>query len=92
MATLFARVFDLYTFVPIFGIILSFILPNRETAREYSYLFYPSFVAAYLFFEAICLNAFGITLGKFVYGIRIVDFVSAVLGCAFDRWHDLDQP
>jgi hypothetical protein len=93
----FARMFDLWAFVFIFFVILGVIFPelfqtnqSRATAHDNEYLYTLWGVAAYVIFEAICLNTFGTTFGKFIYGIRIkmkeadqIPFLSAVKRCFF---------
>jgi uncharacterized RDD family membrane protein YckC len=74
----FARMIDMYIFVLIFFLFLGIVFPELfattqtpTTTRENDYLYSLFGTAAYTVYEAICLNVFGITFGKFLYGIQI---------------------
>jgi len=74
----FARIMDLYIFILVFFFILGLIFPEffqgpqtqgSERANDYAFTVLGS--GAYVLFEAICLNTFGGTFGKFLYGVGI---------------------
>jgi len=69
----FARMFDLNAFVLIFSFFLGIVFPElfQTTDRGIDSLLWFGGVAAYVVFETICLNTFGRTFGKFLYGIQI---------------------
>lgn len=74
----FARMIDLYIFVLLFFFVLGILFPelfepskSQATSRGNDYLYTLPAVAAYTIFETICLNLFGSTFGKFLYGIRL---------------------
>jgi uncharacterized RDD family membrane protein YckC len=74
----FARMLDIYIFILIFFFLLVVIFPelfqgsqSQSTARGNDYFLWFLGLAAYVIFETICLNAFGGTFGKFLYGIEI---------------------
>jgi hypothetical protein len=72
----FARMLDVWMFSLIFFFVLGLIVPElfqtsgtNRSGENYAY----SVLAfgAYAIFEAICLNTFGVTFGKFLYRIHI---------------------
>jgi uncharacterized RDD family membrane protein YckC len=74
----FARMIDLYLFVLIFFFFLGVAFPElfaanqpRENSRDYDFFYAFIGIAAYVVFETFCLNVFGQTLGKFLYGIQL---------------------
>jgi uncharacterized RDD family membrane protein YckC len=74
----FARLIDIWIFFLIGGLFLGLALPelfettsNSAQTRTNDYLFSMVGLGLYAIFEAVCLNVFGITFGKFLYGIGI---------------------
>ncbi len=73
----FARSIDVWIFLLIGGLLLGVAFPELfETTSTSSktgndYLYSMVGLGVYAIFEAICLNVFGTTFGKFLYGIRI---------------------
>lgn len=77
----FARMIDLYFFVLLvflFFFFLEIMWPelfaveqSRTDARGKDFLYGLAVIAAYSIFEAFCLNVFGGTFGKSLYGIRV---------------------
>jgi hypothetical protein len=70
----FARMFDLYVFVLFFFLFLGMMFPALFASTDKSPdLLYSIFgLAAYAIFEGFCLNVFGSSLGKRLYGIRLI--------------------
>jgi len=74
----FARMIDLYLFILIFFFFLGIVFPElfdedevAENSRASELLYSIIWIAAYCVFETFCLNVFGGTIGKFLYGIRL---------------------
>ncbi len=74
----FARILDTYVFILIFFVFLGIAFPElfaddpkHPSSRANEYLYSLIGVAAYAIFETFCLNIFGRTFGKFLYGIRV---------------------
>src|SRR5262249_35958050 len=72
----FARMIDMYLFAVPFFFFIGMLFPElfspgSSTSRQTEYLYSLMAIAAYVIFETICLNVFGNTLGKVLYGIRI---------------------
>jgi hypothetical protein len=69
----FARMFDLYTFYLFFFFFLGIAFPalfeGSDKGQDLLYVIFGS--AAYAVFEGFCLNVFGTSLGKRLYGIRL---------------------
>jgi hypothetical protein len=70
----FARIFDLYVFVlfffPFLGIAFPTLFESNDKSFDLLYSIGGSF--AYAIFEGFCMNVFGSSLGKRLYGIRLV--------------------
>jgi uncharacterized RDD family membrane protein YckC len=76
----FARMIDLYIFILVFFFFLGIAFPelfaaDRTSERQNEYLYAFIGVAAYSIFETFCLNVFGTTFGKLIYGIRLASKV-----------------
>lgn len=74
----FARIIDIYIFIFVFFFILGFIFPEffqgsqtQGVGHFNDYWLTVLGSAAYVIFETICLNTFGGSFGKFLYGIEI---------------------
>ncbi|MFN3656924.1 MAG: RDD family protein [Pseudolabrys sp.] len=70
----FARILDLYIFMLIFFFFLGVAFPELSATnqtRGTDYLYTLIGLAAYSVFETFCLNVFGTTFGKLLYGIRL---------------------
>jgi hypothetical protein len=85
----FARMFDLYLFYLFFFLFLGIVLPSlfansdKSTGIVYSVIG----AVAYAVFEGFCLHVFGTSLGKKLYGIKVVraDKDGFVLPISFKR-------
>jgi uncharacterized RDD family membrane protein YckC len=76
----FARMIDLYSFILVFFFFLGIVFPelfaaDRTSGRQSEYVYAFIGVAAYSIFETFCLNVFGTTFGKLIYGIRVTSKV-----------------
>src|SRR5262249_13382635 len=76
----FARMIDLYIFILVFFFFLGITFPelfaaDRTSSRQNEYFYMFIGLVAYSIFETFCLNVFGTTLGKLIYGIRLASNV-----------------
>lgn len=74
----FARWVDIYLFLVPFFVLLGITFPtlfltnqSQTTSSGHDYIYTIVGLAAYAIFETFCLNVFGGTFGKFLYGIRV---------------------
>ena len=85
----FARMFDIYLFVLFFFLFLGIAFPKMFAGSDKSFdaLYSILGMGVYAIFEGFCLNIFGTSLGKRLYGIKLTrdDEDGFTLGVSFKR-------
>lgn len=85
----FARMFDLYFFYLFFFFFLGIVFPKlfAHSDKSFDVLYAILGTAAYAVFEGFCLNVFGSSLGKRLYGIKLTrsDEDGLTLAVSFKR-------